>query len=394
MSTCVESGSNHHARIRAGALRTGGLFWILACVWALATPQATAAPVTLEPAQRYYVIALDDGRVFVDLGRKDGIFEKQVLQVFRTNVTFDHPVTGAKLVGTTYLGDITLVEISDVFSIAEAQPSILAQLKPGYEVRFRPQDLEAVKSQRAQLDVLVRELALETETWEQRVRREMVRYNNKNNMISAYTEMVQFAPSDAYSRTQMDFTYRLFRGVYAVRFGLGGMNGVGQVGEDELGEPIHDRVAYYFGYSSLELKLAPYFSFSPIFQMGLNNSGVGYGFGVSARLGPELGTNLEIHGATANVVGAQLGLSYNHYINERLALSGKVAWENYVTGDSDHPSVRVMLGGHYDVLPTIRLDVRGGIGGRDVQNIGPTFFVGLTYNFATGLWWMQELEDQ
>jgi len=355
-----------------------------------------------EPDGRFYVIAVEGSRLFVDLGRKDGISEQQILQVFKTGVSFDHPVKNTRLVGTTYLGDITVVEVSDVFSIAQTTEALLTQIKPGYEVRFRPQDAQSVQSARVRLRALADELSADSETWEQQVRRELIRFHGNNNKISAYTELVRFKSDDAYVRTQIDFTYRLFRGIYAVRFGLGGLDGVGEVpwndeydGEGNLiPDTDGDRVAYYFGYSSMEFRLTPFLSLAPVFQLGLNNQGVGYGIGTNLRVGPELGTNLVFTASIANVVGSQLALSYNHFINERLALSGQVAWENYVAGDSNNPSVRVLLGAHVELTKRLQLDVRGGLGGREVNSIGPSAMLGLSYNFASGLWWMQELEGR
>lgn len=358
-------------------------------------PQSAEAQ-EVEASIRFYVLAVEGDRVFIDMGRKDGVADSQVLQVFKTNVTFDHPVSGQKVVGTTYLADLTVIEVSDAFSIAKAQPTVLAQLKPGYEVRFRPQDLESVRSARAQLREMAAKLQVDEETWEQRARREMVRFNNNNNRISTSTEVVYFSPDDYYNRVQADFTYRLFRGLYAVRFGVGSMNGRGLLDSwnEELGQmqTLPDDVAFYYGYTQMELRLAPYFSLMPTLQLGLNNSGVGFGFGGNMRIGPELGTNIVISGNIANLVGSQVGLSYNHYINERLFLSGRAAWENYVTGSSSDPAVRVLLGLHYDLTRNLQLDLSGGLGGRDIKSMGPSAMVGLSFNFPTGLWWMQEME--
>jgi len=345
---------------------------------------------------RFYVLAIEGDKVFVDMGRKDGVSDNQTLQIFKTNVSFDHPVSGKKVVGTTYLADVQVIEVSDAFSIVKAQPLVLAQLKPGYEVRFRPQDMEQVRSSRARLQELAAELAIDHETWEQRARREMVRYNNNNNMISTSAEVVSFSPDDHYTRVQADFTYRLFRGLYAVRFGVGSLTGRGMLKTYDTETYDYTEapgnVGFYYGYSQLELKLAPYFSLMPTLQLGLNNDGVGFGGGGNMRIGPELGTNMVISANIARLVGSQLGLSYNHYINEKLFLSGRVAWENYVTGDTENPSVRVLLGAHYDLTPRLQLDVSGGLGGRDIKAMGPSAMLGLSFNFPTGLWWMQEME--
>lgn len=336
---------------------------------------------------RYYVLALEGDRVFIDMGRKDGVSDNQTLQIFKTNVSFDHPVSGKKVVGTTYLADVQVVEVSDSFSIVKAQPLVLAQLKAGYEVRFRPQDMEQVRSSRARLRELAAQLSIDHETWEQRARREMTRYNNNNNQISTSAEVVYFSQNDQYNRVQADFTYRLFRGLYAVRFGIGELTGVGPTYDSTA-----EKVGFYYGYSQLELKLSPYVSLMPTLQLGLNNDGVGFGGGGNLRIGPELGTNMVISGNLAHLVGSQLAISYNHYINEKLYLSGKAAWENYVTGYSSEPSVRVMLGVHYDLTPRLQLDVSGGYGGRDISKMGPSAMLGLSFNFPTGLWWMQEME--
>lgn len=361
-----------------------------------AVPTATQAsmvdPMTGNP--RYYLLSVEGDRIFVDMGKKDGVMERQVLQIFKTNVSFDHPVNGQKVVGTTYLADVTVIEVGDSFSIAQAPATVLAQLKPGYEVRFRPQDMEQVRSARAQLRDMMAALQVDKETWEQKARREMVRFNNNNNTISATGEYVQFGKEDYYARTQADFNYRLFRRLYALRFGVGSMTGYGpnpRYSEGGVEDPS-EYVAYYFGYTQAELRLAPYFSMMPTLQLGLNNDGIGMGFGTDIRIGPELGTNIVLTGGTAARVGTQLGLKYNHFITDRLALSGKAMWENYVTGNSNAPSVRVLLGGQFDLSPALRVVVEGGIGGRDVTAMGPSVSVGLAWNFATGLWWMQELE--
>ncbi|MFM7200545.1 MAG: hypothetical protein ACKO6N_07125 [Myxococcota bacterium] len=379
--------------VSVSALRPAllGLQLLTAATVALLPAPAQAASVVGDT--RFYILSVEGDRVFIDMGRQDGVSENQLLQIFKTNVSFDHPVSGQKIVGTTYLADVQVVEVGDAFSIVKAQSSMLPLLKPGYEVRFRPQDLEQVRSARARLQDMAASLAIDAETWEQRARREMVRFNNNNNKISMSAESVYFDPNDHYTRLQSDFTYRVFRGLYAVRFGIGSLNGRGETGYDyDLGTTEYGDVAFYYGYTQLEFRFSPYFSLMPTLQLGLNNDGVGYGFGGNMRIGPELGTNIVVSGSAAAYVGGQLGLSYNHYINERLVLSGKAAWENFVTGSSSPGSVRVMLGAHYDLTPKLQLDVSAGLGGRDIDNMGPTAMLGLSYNFATGLWWMQELE--
>lgn len=361
-----------------------------------AAPTATQAsmvdPLTGNP--RFFILALEGDRIFIDMGKKDGLMERQVVQLFKTNVSFDHPVTGQKVVGTTYLADVTVIEVSDSFSIAQAPATVIAQLRPGYEARFRPQDMEQVRSARAQLRDMMAALQVDKETWEQKARREMVRFNNNNNTISATSEYVFFDAEDQYSRTQVDFNYRLFRTLYGLRFGVGSMTGIGPNPRYTEGgvEAASEYVAYHFGYTQSEIRLAPFLSFMPTLQLGLNNDGVGMGFGTDVRIGPELGTNIILTGGTAARVGTQLGLKYNHFINDRLALSGKAMWENFVTGDSTQPSVRVLLGGQFDISPALRVVVEGGVGGRDVRAMGPSVSVGLAWNFSTGLWWMQELE--
>lgn len=368
-----------------------GLQLLTVASLSLDAEQAHAATTVADT--RFYILSVEGDRVFIDMGRQDGVRENQLLQIFKTNVSFDHPVSGQKIVGTTYLADVQVVEVGDAFSIVKAQSSMLSLLKPGYEVRFRPQDLEQVRSARAQLQDMASALAIDAETWEQRARREMVRFNNNNNKISMSAEAVYFDPNDQYTRLQSDFTYRVFRGLYAVRFGVGSLNGRGQTGYNyDLNVEEYGDVAFYYGYTQLEFRFSPYFSLMPTIQLGLNNDGVGYGFGGNMRIGPELGTNIVVSASAAAYVGGQLGLSYNHYINERLVLSGKAAWENYVTGGNGPGSVRVMLGAHYDLTPKLQLDLSAGLGGRDIENMGPTAMLGLSYNFATGLWWMQELE--
>lgn len=398
----LQPGSGRHSS-RGTTLSTLGLLLRLATFPLVLAPTLPSAARAEEPPRpgHFYILAIEDERVFVDMGRKDGITTDMTLQVYKTGVTFDHPVSGEKVVGTTYLTDIKIVEVSDAFSIATPSAAVLAQLKPGYEVRFRPQDLEQVRSTRARLADLEAELRVDKETWEEKARREMLRYNNNNNKVSTTTEMVYFSQDDHYNRIQADFTYRLFRQFYAVRFGVGTLTGRGMVEtyiqdseSQETGEWISstEDVAFYYGYSDLELRVAPYFSLIPMFQLGLNNNGVGAGAGMNVRIGPELGTNLVISGGGARLVGAHIGLSFNHYVSERLYLSGRAVAENYVTGRSAPPAVRVLLGTHYDLTKKIQLDLGAGVGGRDINNMGPSASVGLSFNFPTGLWWMQELE--
>lgn len=344
---------------------------------------------------RFYILAIEEDKVFIDMGRKDGVETNMTLQVFKTGVSFDHPVTGEKVVGTTYLADIQIVEVSDVFSIARPSAAIIAQLKPGYEIRFRPQDLEQVRSSRARLADLEAELKIDKETWQERATREMVRYNNNNNEISTSMEMVYFSADDNYTHTQMDFTYRLFRDLYGIRFGIGTMTGRGRVytiSEDyDYVESVGD-VGFYYGYSTLEYRPMNYLSFIPRFQLGLNNDGVGVGGGLDLRIGPELGTNMVLSAGGARLVGSHAGISFNHYVTERLYVSGRAAIENYVTGEDSSPAVRVLLGTHYDITKKVQLDLGAGIGGRDINHMGPSVSAGLSFNFPTGLWWMQELE--
>lgn len=165
-----------------------GLQLLTAASLALLPAPAQAASVVGD--SRFYILSVEGDRVFIDMGRQDGVSENQLLQIFKTNVTFDHPVSGQKIVGTTYLADVQVIEVGDAFSIVKAQSSMLPLLKPGYEVRFRPQDLEQVRSARARLQDMAAELAIDAETWEQRARREMVRFNNNNNKISMSAESV------------------------------------------------------------------------------------------------------------------------------------------------------------------------------------------------------------
>jgi TolB-like protein len=66
-----------------------------------------------------YILKLDQGKIYIDLGKKDGIKKKDKLIVEGIKDTIIHPITGEKIVTKDIVGKLKVSDVFDDFCVAE-----------------------------------------------------------------------------------------------------------------------------------------------------------------------------------------------------------------------------------------------------------------------------------
>ena len=130
--------------------------------------------------------------------------------------------------------------------------------------------------------------------------------------------------TDAFFLFEADFLYRLRRGLYGVRTGIGVLNGSGgfadRVFDDSDPAP---RAGFNYGYTEFEWRGQYDTSLSARLVAGVGRDGFGLGVEGRFRLGPEDGTSLSLGAAQVDQVGflTEIRMQWNAVENVPLGLA-------------------------------------------------------------------------
>ena len=341
--------------------------------------------------KKHYVIKIDGDDIYVDIGNLDGARTGMILLVYKTGITITHPITGEKISGSVFLGQLNVKEVSDQFSIVNPEAEIKGKVQNGYEVKFRDEDLgKILEPKTVELPPTLKPAASPQATSGSSYAQDLKRYRGQNNRVSTRYQYAAGGSKEHYHLGEVDLMYRVFKLIYSIKFGIGLAEGQGRINTKNCDYNSTDSgtcpLAFNYGYTEVEFRLHDYFSFIPTYQLGMNNNGIGSGFSGKIRIGPELSTNLVLGGSYTQLIGGQSVIQFNHYFQERFKLESEVVWENYITGAS---VVRVALGPEVDLTDLLSLNFLIGYGGKDVDNMGITVGAGMAFNFRTGWFWSE-----
>ncbi len=217
------------------------------------------------------------------------------------------------------------------------------------------------------------------------------------SLLTDYADYNGFKGNDWASQTEATFGVRYKDlGIRAVRMGFGVYRGVGGTTAELDEQHLKGRlIGLTYGYVETEFGIHRLFSLSGRLAVGLLSDGVGGGGQILARIGNDLGTNLQLGGELLGGVGMRsiIELQLNTFPRFPILLRTEVTNQpagQGPTGSQIGPGIAagtsdvagrgiVQLG--FRVTPDFTIAVRGSFQGRNINHAGPGLggFVGYTW---------------
>ncbi len=217
------------------------------------------------------------------------------------------------------------------------------------------------------------------------------------SLLTDYADYNGFKGNDWASQTEATFGVRYKDlGIRAVRMGFGVYRGVGGTTEELDKQHLSGRlIGLTYGYVEAEFGIHRLFSLSGRMAVGLLSDGVGGGGQLLARIGNDLGTNLQLGGELLGGVGMRSIIELQLNTFQRFPILLRTEVTNQPAGQSPSssqigPGIAagtsdvagrgiVQLG--FRVTPDFTIAVRGSFQGRNINHAGPGLggFVGYTW---------------
>lgn len=329
----------------------------------------------------HYAIAIEGDKVYVDYGEKDEIAVGTRLSVFRENLQLTHPITGKKLVGRIFLGEIKVRFVGDQFSVALADSSLKKDIRVG-DIVLR--EGSAYPRSEKKLGPIGREIS-------EGVAPKVI--VSKSSSLGASMGYFVYGKNDSYLKVDADYWHRFFSSILSIKTGLGGVRGEAKRVKSEV--PIFDRsgifigyrdsvkvdkAAFYYGYGEGELStINGNLALIAGLMLGLSGEGPGGGVMGRIRIGGPKDTHLEIGGFTASAIGSRGFVQLNVKLNEKLSLTSETLIEDLPLGEDS--GIRISLGSDIAFGESTRWKFLVGYGGRTVNRGGINIGSGMAFNF-------------
>ena len=201
------------------------------------------------------------------------------------------------------------------------------------------------------------------------------------------------APSDRYSdrfwTTELEYTYRILRMLYDIRFGIGVMRGqyptVSQDGKYVTAPNVPagaDAPGINYGYSEANFEFHRNYGVGLRLLFGASEEGFAPGIGGSMRIGPVAGTHLELGGEVLTDVGNRGWLSFAWTTVPRVPMALTIELSQRPRAGVNPLATLLFYDLGYELTDRLTVAVRAGYAARQ-ENIESGYMggVGAKYEF-------------
>ncbi len=292
----------------------------------------------------HYIIKQEKGKVYVDYGTKNGVFEGEKYRVYKI-VIIRHPVTRKLLKSKVKIAaSVKILSSSEEVSIIHLQAE---NINIGSPIL-----LEKISDEKG-----------------------LIHYSiSRSNEITLQGRYVNYDRNDYYHQEELGYSYHFFNKPYNIKTGIGGINGISY--KDNPDDKID--IAFYYGYVEAELQVK-IFSFIENIKIGPTKEGVKVGNSGTLRVGEEFKTHLLIGYSFYPIYGTNGFLEFNltatKSIFPMLAVIVEKIPEEVIS------STLFLAGINFQISEDTYLKPVLGFGGRSTTRMGFNLSLNTKFNF-------------